>query len=134
MRDKLSGAIAFRKNGRFDPRANNFLATNPLNRLTRSFLNRTKHPDLSCPEGSAEMFSAIELKAQGYLQLMDPLWGRCLIIPNEEFTDEMALCLRVEGLRYHFTRLDNYGAVFVKLQKPPFTDLKASVPVLEVNC
>ena len=75
-----------------------------------------------------------ELKAKGYLQLMDPLWDDCLIIPREEFTNEIAICLRVEGLRYHFSRLDNYAAVFVELQPSSFTDQKAAVPFLEVNC
>ena len=80
------------------------------------------------------MFFIIRLKAKGYLQLLDPLWGRCLVIPGEEFTLEMALCLRVEGLRCHFTRLDNYGAVFVELQEPSITNPEAAVRVLEVSC
>ncbi len=73
------------------------------------------------------------LKAQGYLQLEDPVWGRCLIIPREEFTGKMALCLRVEGIRYHFTWLDNYGAVFVELQDPFFSEPKVELAALEVN-
>lgn len=73
-----------------------------------------------------------ELKAKGYLQLMDPLWDDCLIIPREEFTNEIAICLRVEGLRYHFTRLDNYAAVFVELQPSSLTDQKAAAAFVEV--
>jgi hypothetical protein len=73
------------------------------------------------------------LKAKGYLQLLDPLWGHCLIIGREEFTDKMALCLRIEGIRYHFTLLDNYGAVFVELESPSVPEHTVQLAVLEVN-
>ena len=73
------------------------------------------------------------LKAQGYLQLQDPVWGPCLVIPREEFTDKMAMCLRIEGIRYHFTLLDNYGAVFLELELPSVPEYKVQLAVLEVN-
>jgi hypothetical protein len=73
------------------------------------------------------------LRAQGYLQLQDPIWDRCLIIPREEFTGKMALCLRIEGIEYHFTRLNNYDAVFVVLEEPSFPERKVELAVLEVN-
>ena len=73
------------------------------------------------------------LKAQGYLQLQDPVWGPCLVIPREEFTGKMAMCLRIEGIRYHFTLLDNYGAVFVELEAPSVPEHTVQLAVLEVN-
>ena len=73
------------------------------------------------------------LKAQGYLQLQDPVWGPCLVIPREEFTGKMAMCLRIEGVTYHFTLLDNYGAVFLELEQPSVAGHKVQLAVLEVN-
>ncbi len=73
------------------------------------------------------------LKAQGYLQLQDPVWGPCLVIPREEFTGKMAVCLRIEGIRYPFTLLDNYGAVFVELESPSVPEHTVHLAVLEVN-
>ena len=73
------------------------------------------------------------LKAQGYLQLQDPVWGPCLVIAREEFTDKMALHLGIEGIRYHFTKLDNYGAVFVELESPSVPEHTIQLAVLEVN-
>jgi hypothetical protein len=73
------------------------------------------------------------LKAQGYLQLQDPVLDSCLIIPREEFTGKMAMCLRIEGITYLFTLLDNYGTVFVELEAPSLPDHTVQLAILEVN-
>lgn len=72
--------------------------------------------------------SIAELQAKGYLQMVDPLWGECLIIPTGEFTHDMEVSLAAEGLRCHYSSLDGHAVVFVQLKKSTAAGKTVYVP------
>jgi hypothetical protein len=79
----------------FESEADREEYVSPMNRAIKVFDEATTKLALMGPN---EMMVFLDyLKAQGYLQLQDPVWGRCLVIPREEFTGKMAKLVVLEA-------------------------------------
>lgn len=75
------------------------------------------------------MVTVEELQAKCYLELSDPLWGQCIVVPSAEFSMEMEGSLVAQGLRCHYTTLEGHAAVFVQLKRSAAIGKTVYVPL-----